>query len=139
MGTGAVKRWLQTSFKFGDLKLLFPSRPAGRGIILWERGNAYYESNTQDYAKNGKTGIWIVIGDARAPKRAPASSPSQRISGNAGAGQGGECRTADHVIRSGDATAEILGRGPPDYKHPNTRVHNHGYPCTLSSQAQLFL
>ncbi len=104
-------------FQVWGLEIARHTFPCGSWDHSGKRGNVDYESNTQDYPKNGTASLWVVIGIARARKCSPTLNPSHRTSGNAGTGEGGQCR-ADHALRSSDATAEILGFVPHEYSYP---------------------
>jgi hypothetical protein len=64
MGTGGEMRELQIGFRFGDLKFAPQIFPCGSWDHFGERGSVNYENDIQDYAKNGKAGLWIVVGNA---------------------------------------------------------------------------
>jgi hypothetical protein len=72
-------------FQVGGLEIALPHLPCG---YFGEKGNDNHEIDTQDYAKYGKTRLWIIIGTAPARKRSPSSNASHRISGSASARRG---------------------------------------------------
>ena len=136
MGTGAEMRWLHISFRFGDLKLLSASPPAGRGTISGKGEMLTMKATPRTTQKMARQAFGLLLEMRERENAHQLLTPSHRISGNAGAGEGCQCR-AHHALRSGDAIAEILDRGPHEHLHPNPCMQNPGYPYTSSSTAHI--